>query len=229
MTVNMKTPAVTVLIDTFNHERFIEEAIVSVLEQDFPATEMEILVVDDGSTDRTPELVRKFAPRVRYARKENGGQASAFNFGIPMAQGEIIAFLDGDDWWAKPKVSKVVQTLSSRPDVGVVGHGIYEVDSDTGRTSATLPEESGDIDLHTVAGAAFFRHMMCFFGPSRVAHLNGGVEPRPPLPHRARDRSGRVHVHGEHRLFYGITDSGAANVLQTPHWEPFPNSILGCR
>ena len=178
----MRTPAVTVLIDTFNHERFIEEAIVSALEQDFPATEMEILVVDDGSTDRTPELVRKFAPRVRYARKENGGQASAFNFGIPMAQGEIIAFLDGDDWWAKPKVSKVVQTLSSRPDVGVVGHGIYEVDSDTGRTSATLPEESGDIDLHTVAGAAFFRHMMCFFGTSRVTIRKRVVQRALPIP-----------------------------------------------
>ncbi|MGA7223088.1 MAG: glycosyltransferase, partial [Candidatus Acidiferrales bacterium] len=58
-------PTVTVLIDTFNHERFIEEAIVSVLEQDFPASEIQILVVDDGSTDRTSEIVRKFEPHVR--------------------------------------------------------------------------------------------------------------------------------------------------------------------
>ncbi|MGB6978474.1 MAG: glycosyltransferase, partial [Candidatus Acidiferrales bacterium] len=60
---------VTVLVDTYNHERFIEEALVSVLEQDFPADDTEILVVDDGSTDRTPEIVRKFAPRVRLIRK----------------------------------------------------------------------------------------------------------------------------------------------------------------
>src|SRR5580704_10746400 len=106
----MRTPAVTVLIDTYNHERFIEEAIVSVLEQDFPASEMEILVVDDGSTDRTPEIVQKFSSRVHSLRKDNGGQASAFNFGIPHAEGEIVAFLDGDDWWAPNKLSRVAQT-----------------------------------------------------------------------------------------------------------------------
>jgi glycosyltransferase involved in cell wall biosynthesis len=160
--------AVTVLIDTYNHERFIEEAIVSVLEQDFPPSETEILVVDDGSTDGTPEIVGKFAPRVRYLRKENGGQASAFNFGIPQAQGEIIAFLDGDDWWAKRKLSTVVEVLSSRPEIGIVGHGIYDADSVTGQMNAVVPEERGDIDLHTTSGAAFFRHMMCFFGTSRV-------------------------------------------------------------
>ena len=178
----MRTPAVTVLIDTYNHERFIEEAIVSVIEQDFPPTEMEILVVDDGSTDRTPEVVRKFAPRVRYARKENGGQASAFNFGIPMAQGDVIAFLDGDDWWAKAKVSKVLAIFSSRPDVGVVGHGIYQVDSQSGQISTTSPEQPGEIDLHTTAGAGFFRHMMCFFGTSRVTIRRRVAQRALPIP-----------------------------------------------
>ena len=89
---------VSVLIDTYNQERFIEKAIVSVLEQDFPASEREIIVVDDGSSDATPEIVRKFAPQVRLLRKTNGGQASAFNAGIPECKGEITAFLDGDDW-----------------------------------------------------------------------------------------------------------------------------------
>jgi glycosyltransferase involved in cell wall biosynthesis len=182
MIANVRSPAVTVLIDTFNHELFIEEAIVSVLEQDFPAEDVEIVVVDDGSTDGTPDIVRKFAPRVRYARKENGGQASAFNFGIPMARGEIIAFLDGDDWWAKPKLSKVMEILSSRPDIGVVGHGIYEVDSQTGQMIATLPKKPGDIDLHTTAGARFFRHMMCFFGTSRVTIRKQAVQRALPIP-----------------------------------------------
>ena len=90
----MSKPLVTVLIDTYNHERFIEQAIVSVLEQEFRSDEMEVIVVDDGSTDRTPEIIRRFAPRVRYLRKPNGGQASAFNLGIPETQGEIVTFLD---------------------------------------------------------------------------------------------------------------------------------------
>jgi glycosyltransferase involved in cell wall biosynthesis len=100
----MAKPFVSVLIDTYNHERFIEKAIVSVLEQDFPSGEREILVVDDGSSDRTPEIVRKFEPHVRLLRKANGGQASAFNAGIPECKGEIVAFLDGDDWWARNKL-----------------------------------------------------------------------------------------------------------------------------
>src|ERR1700745_2899703 len=111
----MGIPAATILIDTYNHERFIEEAIVSALEQDFPRAETDILVVDDGSTDRTPEIVRKFQPHVRLLQKTNGGQASAFNTGIPEARGEIVAFLDGDDWWVKEKVSTVVEYLAAHP------------------------------------------------------------------------------------------------------------------
>src|SRR5438445_8800501 len=109
----MTRPYVTVLIDTYNHERFIEQAIVSVLEQDFPAADREIIVVDDGSTDRTPEIVKKFEPRVRLLRKENGGQASAFNAGIPECQGEIVAFLDGDDWWAPGKLQAVARAMAA--------------------------------------------------------------------------------------------------------------------
>ena len=135
----MPIPSITVLIDTYNHERFIEEAVVSALEQDFPRAEMEVLVVDDGSTDRTPEIVRKFEPHVRLIRKTNGGQASAFNASIPEARGEIVAFLDGDDWWAKEKLKAVMNYLSARPNVGVVGHGIYEFDSDTAKMKATSP------------------------------------------------------------------------------------------
>ena len=67
---------VSVLIDTYNHERFIEQAIVSALEQDFPAGEREIIVVDDGSTDSTAEVARKFEPHVSLIHKPNGGEPS---------------------------------------------------------------------------------------------------------------------------------------------------------
>src|SRR5437016_4709938 len=114
----MPRPFVSVLVDTYNHEHFIEQAIVSVLEQDVSPAEMEVIVVDDGSTDNTPAIVRKFIPRVRYLRKANGGQASAFNAGIPKTHGEVVALLDGDDWWAKGKLSTVLEQMAKHPEVG---------------------------------------------------------------------------------------------------------------
>lgn len=123
----MTRPSVSVLIDTYNHEPYIEQAIVSVLEQDFSASDMEILVVDDGSTDRTAEIIRKFAPRVRHLRKKNGGQASAFNSGIPELKGDMVAFLDGDDWFAPGKLTAVANALDANPEASAVGHGYYEV------------------------------------------------------------------------------------------------------
>jgi glycosyltransferase involved in cell wall biosynthesis len=158
---------VSVLIDTYNHERFIEQAIVSALEQDFPPSEREIIVVDDGSTDRTPEIVKKFEPRVRLLRKENGGQASAFNAGIPECQGEIIAFLDGDDWWAPGKLQAVTGALASDASVGLVGHGITEVFSD-GRQHTELLREVPRFRIDSIDGARAFRLRKSFLGTSRM-------------------------------------------------------------
>jgi GT2 family glycosyltransferase len=163
----MTKPAITALIDTYNHERFIEEAIASVLQQDFPASEMEILVVDDGSTDRTPEIVRKFEPRVRLIRKLNGGQASAFNTGIPEARGDIIAFLDGDDWWAPTKLTRVAEAMAADPAVGIVGHGIITVHRD-GREHSELLREGFRFCVNTAAGARLFRLRRNFLGTSRM-------------------------------------------------------------
>ncbi|MGH9740600.1 MAG: glycosyltransferase family 2 protein [Candidatus Acidiferrales bacterium] len=162
-------PTVTVLVDTYNHERFIEEALVSVVEQEFPAAEMEIIVVDDGSTDRTPEIVRKFAPRVRLLRKSNGGQASAFNFGIPEAHGEIVAFLDGDDWWARNKLARVTEAMAADPEVGIIGHGIVEVDAASKHLRTLIPRGIGPFNLRTDEGAQIFRSYMAFLGTSRVS------------------------------------------------------------
>src|SRR5207302_2508340 len=164
---NLPRSFVSVLIDTYNHERFIEQAIVSVLEQDFPAAEREIIVVDDGSTDRTPEIVKKFEPRVRLLRKENGGQASAFNAGIPECKGEIVAFLDGDDWWAPNKLTRVTQTMAGEPSMGIVGHGIINVQRD-GREQVEILREGFHFQARTIEGARLFRRRGAFLGTSRM-------------------------------------------------------------
>src|SRR5271168_5635127 len=158
---------ISVLIDTYNHERFIEKAIVSVLEQDFPAAEREIIVVDDGSTDGTAEIVRRFEPQVRLLRKANGGQASAFNAGIPECKGAIVAFLDGDDWWAPGKLQAVCGVLAAEAEVGLVGHGITEVYSD-GREHTELLREVPRFRVNSDDGARTFRLRKSFLGTSRM-------------------------------------------------------------
>lgn len=136
----MRTPLLSVLIDTYNHEKYIEQCVLSAIEQDFPASDYEIVVVDDGSTDRTPEIVRKFAPRVRLLRKKNGGQASAFNAALPELRGDIVAFLDGDDWFAPGKLTAVTTALEQHPEAAAVGHGYYEFFEESGgRTAHVLP------------------------------------------------------------------------------------------
>jgi glycosyltransferase involved in cell wall biosynthesis len=165
----MSRPFVTALIDTYNHEAFIEEAISSVLKQDFPASETEILVVDDGSTDNTPEVVRKFAPRVRPLRKINGGQASAFNAGIPEARGEIVAFLDGDDWWAPNKLTAIAKAFAADADIGLVGHGVTEVYLD-GRQRTEMLRDDYRFRITSTEEAKKFRMSRSFLGTSRMAY-----------------------------------------------------------
>lgn len=140
-----RTPYVTALIDTYNQERFIADAMESVLAQDFPAAEMEILVVDDGSTDGTCEQVRRFGDRVRYIRKDNGGQASALNRGFAEARGQIVAMLDGDDVWKPTKVSRVAAEFEKEPDAVVVCHPCVTWHSDDGL-------EMDDQTFHPVRG-----------------------------------------------------------------------------
>jgi hypothetical protein len=164
---NVSNPAVSVLIDTYNHERFIEEAVNSVLAQDFPASDREILVVDDGSTDRTPEILQKFEPHIRVLRKTNGGQASAFNHGIPQCRGEIIAFLDGDDWWAPNKLRMVSDAMTAKPSLGMLGHS-YEV-VQTGRPPEIIvTSQDLNVSLCDSRSAEIFRLHRPYLGTSRL-------------------------------------------------------------
>lgn len=220
----MSEPAVTALIDTYNHERFIEEAIVSVLEQDFPSADVEVLVIDDGSTDRTPEIVRKFEPRVRLIRKPNGGQASAFNTGIPQARGEIIAFLDGDDWWVRNKLTRVVETLESDASLGIVGHGI--VVSRQGNHDESLSLRDGHIfQADTLEGAALFGVRRAFLGTSRMTVRTSLLRAIGAIPESIRIEAdeyvftiaavlARVKILPETLTYYRLHDGNAYQIEQ---------------
>src|ERR1700691_1036540 len=106
-------PLVSILINNYNYGRYIREAIESALTQTY--THTEIVVVDDGSTDNSFEVAASFGNRVRLVRKENGGQASAFNAGFAASRGEIICFLDSDDLFIPTKVGRVVEIFGRYP------------------------------------------------------------------------------------------------------------------
>ena len=133
----MKSPFFTVLIDAYNYGQYIEEAVASALGQNFPAEEREILVVDDGSTDDTEERLHKFGGAIRYFKKTNGGQASAFNYGFEQARGQVIALLDADDVWLADKLGHVYEAFERHPSAGMVYHrvhlwdGTHDISEDT--------------------------------------------------------------------------------------------------
>ena len=109
---------VSVIMPSYNTARYIQEAIESVLAQDYP--HKELIIIDDGSTDGTPELVRGYGDRVTLITQQNQGSAVARNAGLQAAQGEYIAFLDSDDVWLPGKLGDQVQHLERHPEIGMV-------------------------------------------------------------------------------------------------------------
>ena len=124
------SPMVSVVIPVFDAGGRLLEAIASVERQRYEP--LEIVVVDDGSTDDTPALIESLGPRVRALRQPNAGPAAARNRGLAAARGELFAFLDADDLWPDRKLQRQVAALATAPDVDVV----------LGRVSY-LPESGG--------------------------------------------------------------------------------------
>lgn len=106
-------PKISVVMPCYNAERYIEAAISSVLDQDWP--QLEVVVVDDGSSDKSAELVRNNFPGVKLIQQVNQGVAAARNNGILQAQGDWIAFLDADDIWLQGKLRAQWNLLSGAP------------------------------------------------------------------------------------------------------------------
>lgn len=119
-------PLVTVIIPTYNYARFVREAVESALAQTYRP--MEIIVVDDGSTDNTREVMQAYAghPEVRYLYQTNKGLPGARNTGIRAAHGKYLALLDADDIWAPAKLSWQVAFYEEHPDAAIVATEAYE-------------------------------------------------------------------------------------------------------
>lgn len=111
-------PKVSVIIPTYNRGQYITQALDSVLSQTYH--DYEIIVVDDGSTDNTQEILKKYDGKFKSIIKENQGISKTRNRGIEESTGEYIAFLDSDDYWAPEKLEEQVKVLDRYPNVGIV-------------------------------------------------------------------------------------------------------------
>lgn len=121
-------PFFSVVIDNHNYARFLRDAIDSVLNQDFKAEEIELIVVDDGSTDESWKILSAYGSRIRAVLQEQQGQAAAFNRGFQEAGGEIVCLLDSDDLWDPGKLSAAAP-LFDDPAVGLVEHWLQDADA----------------------------------------------------------------------------------------------------
>ncbi len=124
--MNTARPLVSVLITNYNCGRFLKKSIDSALNQTY--SPIEIIVVDDGSTDDSQDLLGSYQDRIIPVFKENGGQASAINAGFAISQGEIICSLDGDDLWLPNKVKEVVKAISDYPNTSIIYHKVQNID-----------------------------------------------------------------------------------------------------
>ena len=119
-------PRVSVIIPAYNRAGFLPDSVGSVLAQ--TCRDFEVILIDDGSTDNTPEIVKGFPPVVRYYRQENGGISSARNLGVRHARGEYIAFLDSDDTLLENALEKSVACLDRYPEAGFCYGKVYYMD-----------------------------------------------------------------------------------------------------
>src|ERR1041385_3812831 len=114
-----ESPLVSVIIPVYNYERYLAEAIESVLSQTYQ--NLEIIVVDDGSTDHSGEVAQSFASRgVRYCQQVHAGIGPARNKGVELARGDFLAFLDADDRWPEEKIERQLSAFENDPALEMV-------------------------------------------------------------------------------------------------------------
>lgn len=126
-------PLVSIIIPTYNYGRYILQAVMSCLHQTYK--NLEIIVVDDGSTDNTKETLQTIKDRICYIYQINKGVSAARNRGLKMARGDFITFLDADDYLTEDSIETRVNILLAYPDIGIVFSETCSEDADGGNLS----------------------------------------------------------------------------------------------
>lgn len=152
---------VSIVTPCYNHVRFIEATILSVLNQDYP--HIEYFVMDGGSTDGSVEIIRKYADRLAgWVSEKDKGQTDAINKGFARARGDVLAWLNSDDTYEPGAVRKAVQYLKAHPEVGMVYADANFIDA-AGKVIGRFPAAQTDYArlrrgyVHIPQQAAFFR------------------------------------------------------------------------
>ena len=136
-----KPQLASIIINNYNYGQFLRQAIDSALNQSYP--NVEVIVVDDGSTDESPDIIQSYGDRIIPVLKENGGQASAFNAGFSKSQGTVIFFLDADDRFAPEKVETIIQIFETHSSSDWCFHALKLVN----KKNETLFESIGKDSL----------------------------------------------------------------------------------
>ena len=165
---------VSVIVPVYNGASTIRECIDSALAQEYEPKE--VIVVDDGSTDSTPSILRSYGTQIKIIHQENRGLSAARNVGVAASDGEYLALLDGDDVWLPGKLAKTCAALDNNPDAALVFSGFVRMD-ERGKT-----ETVGDQRPPTMND--LLSHKACIILPSsvvmrrRVYALCGGFSER---------------------------------------------------
>lgn len=157
------TRKISVIIPTYNYGRFIADAIKGVLAQTYPIEE--IIVIDDGSTDDTAEIVAGFVPQVKYFKQENSGVCAARNNGVKRSSGDYIAFLDADDIWHPEKIAKQIKRFEEDAEIGLVHCGMREFDNESGET----------VQLHLEGEEGWIADDLLLFEKPAIAGCGGAI------------------------------------------------------
>ena len=158
---------VSVVITNYNYERFLAKCIDSVLSQSWP--QKEVIVVDDGSTDRSAEVIRDYGDNVTAIFKENGGQCSAANEGYAASHGDIVIFLDSDDYLLEGAIAAIVAPAGKDRSVSKCQGYLLAIDEAGRPTGRTIPKK--------LSPSGNYREMTLLYGPSALisAYTSGNA------------------------------------------------------
>lgn len=155
---DLKSPLVSILINNYNYGRFLTAAIDSAIDQTYP--HIEIVVVDDGSTDNSHDVIASYGDKILPIIKSNGGQASAFNTGFAASHGEIICFLDADDIFLPHKVAEIVKIFTADVEIGWCFHALNFFGDSSQKFESQHNWSSGKYDLREIIKGGKLRGKM---------------------------------------------------------------------